>query len=213
MARSGGRRSAPPIVYVHSAVDGMRLHRARKDALRASGSRMTEPAFVATTHCFSTSRPRPQERRGPPATNKIVLWGEELSVTELPRALRIPGPSRARRHADVAVLLGSFANEIFRNPGDTLPAATSAGLTSRPRRTAPPTVRCYRENLRARTASAHSVTDSFRLWTSWAASRKRTERVLVTQTTPGRAAEYQQRLLFSTAFSAPERRSRSGEDP
>ena len=61
------------------------------------------------------------------ANNKIVLWGEELSVAELRDLFALLDP-------DVRVVMlmsqcyaGSFANEIFRNPGETMPSGNVCG--------------------------------------------------------------------------------------
>ena len=195
----------PPIVYVNSAVEGMPLHAARKDALRAwfrnQGARLRRGdtlLFYVTDH----GRKNDQD----PGDNTIVLWGEDLSVAELRGLFALLDP-RVR----VVMLMsqcyaGSFANEIFRIPGDTLPGGNVCGyFASTADR---PAYGCYAET-RARDDVGHS----FNFMQALAPLRRFAEanrRVLVTDDTPDvphtSSDFFLDRLLHEKAQEA-------GEDP
>ena len=169
----------PPIVYVNSSVDGIALQPARKDALRAwfqdqgAGLRRGDTLlFYVTDHGHKNANDL--------SNNSIVLWGEELSVTELRELFAALDP-----HVRVVMLMsqcytGSFANEIFRAPSDTLPEGNVCGyFASTADR---PAYGCYPEN-RGKDGVGHSFTfmqalaplDSF---------PEANRRVLVTDSTP-----------------------------
>ncbi len=112
-------RALFPITYVDSVVDGVTLRPARKDALRAwfaqQGVRLRRGdtlLFYVTDHGHKNAQDL--------TNNTIVLWGEELTVTELRELFALVDP-RVR----VVMLMsqcyaGAFANAIFRD-GDNQP--------------------------------------------------------------------------------------------
>lgn len=195
----------PPIVYVNSAVDGMPLHPARKDALRAwfqdQGARLRRGdtlLFYVTDH----GRKNDQDL----SNNTIVLWGEDLSVTELRQLFALLDP-----HVRVVMLMsqcytGAFANEIFKNPGDTLPEGNVCGyFASTADR---PAYGCYAEN-RGKDGVGHS----FNFMQALAPLGRLPEanrRVLVTDSTPDvphtSSDFFLDRLLHTKA-------QETGEDP
>ena len=143
----------PPIVFVNSTIDGIQLQPARKDALRAwfdkqgAGLRHGDTLlFYVTDHGHRNDQDL--------ANNTIVLWGEELSVTELREMLGVLDP-RVR----VVMLMsqcytGSFANAIFKDPG-ALPEGNVCGyFASTAER---PAYGCYPEN-KGKEGVGHSFT-------------------------------------------------------
>jgi len=169
----------PPVVYVNSAVDGIALQPARKDALRAwfetRGVRLRRNdtlLLYVTDHGHKNAEDL--------SNNAIVLWGEELTVWELRQLLATLDP-----HVRVVMLMsqcytGSFANEIFKTPGDTLPAGNVCGyFASTADR---PAYGCYPEN-RGKDGVGHSFTFMEAL-APLGRFPEANQRVLVTDSTP-----------------------------
>jgi thiol-disulfide isomerase/thioredoxin len=169
----------PPIVFVNSAVDGIQLQAARKDTLRAwfdtqgAGLRHGDTLlFYVTDHGHRNDQDL--------ANNTIVLWGEELSVTELREMLGGLDP-RVR----VVMLMsqcytGSFANAIFKGPGATLPEGNVCGyFASTAER---PAYGCYPEN-KGKDGVGHSFTFMQALQ-PLGGFPEANRRVLVTDSTP-----------------------------
>jgi thiol-disulfide isomerase/thioredoxin len=169
----------PPIVYVNSTVDGLQLQPARKDALRAwfndQGARLREGdtlLFYVTDHGHRNNKDL--------ANNTIVLWGEELSVTELREMFGALDP-----HVRVVMLMsqcftGSFANAIFKDRDATLPEGNVCGyFASTADR---PAYGCYPEN-RGKNGVGHSFTFMQAL-EPLGSFPEANRRVLVTDSTP-----------------------------
>jgi thiol-disulfide isomerase/thioredoxin len=169
----------PPIVYVNSTVEGSKLQPARKDALRAwfedtgAGLRRGDTLlFYVTDHGHKNATDL--------TNNAIVLWGEDLSVIELRQLLALLDP-----HVRVVMLMsqcftGSFANEIFKNPGDTLPEGNVCGyFASTADR---PAYGCYPEN-RGKDGVGHSFT-FMKALEPLSRFPEANRRVLVTDSTP-----------------------------
>ena len=112
LPRSLGVQLRPPVEYVNSEVEGFALRKASAGALRAwfveAGSALTASdtlLFYVTDHG--------KKNRDDLADNSIVLWGEELSVSELRELLELLAPG-----VRVVMLMsqcysGSFANLIY----------------------------------------------------------------------------------------------------
>jgi thiol-disulfide isomerase/thioredoxin len=195
----------PPIVLVNSAVEGMRLHPARKDALRAwfrdQGVRLHRGdtlLFYVTDHGHRND----QDLRN----NTIVLWGEDLSVAELRELFASLDPQVRVVMLMSQCYAGSFANEIFANPLDTLPKRNVCGyFASTADR---PAYGCYAE-----TRDKDGVGHSFAFTQALALLGRLPEanrRVLVTDSTPdvphSSSDFFLDRLLRTKAHEA-------GEDP
>ncbi len=169
----------PPIVYANSAVDGVALHPATKEALRAwfqqHGTRLRRGdtlLFYVTDHGHKNDKDL--------ANNSIVLWGEELSVTDLRGLFAQIDP-----HVRVVMLMsqcftGSFANAIFKAPDEALPAGNVCGyFASTADR---PAYGCYPEN-RGKDGVGHSFTFMQAL-APLGRFPEANRRVLVTDSTP-----------------------------
>ena len=169
----------PPIVYINSTVDGLQLQPARKEALRAwfndQGARLRHGdtlLFYVTDHGHRNNQDL--------ANNSIVLWGEELSVSELREMLGAVDP-RVR----VVMLMsqcytGSFANAIFKTPGEPLPEGNVCGyFASTAER---PAYGCYPEN-RGKSGVGHSFTFMQAL-EPLGSLPEANRRILVTDSTP-----------------------------
>ena len=144
----------PPIVYVNSSVDNIQLHPARKDALRAwfqdQGVRLRRGdtlIFYVTDHGHRNDQDL--------TNNTIVLWGEDLSVSEVRQLFTNLDP-----HVRVVMLMsqcftGSFANAIYKDPNEALPEGNVCGyFASTADR---PAYGCYAEN-RGKDGVGHSFT-------------------------------------------------------
>ncbi len=112
LPRSLGMQIRPPVEYVNSEIEGLALREASSGALRAwfveTGSTLTAAdtlLFYVTDHG--------EKNRDDLADNSIVLWGEELSVSELRELFGLLDPG-----VRVVMLMsqcysGSFANAIY----------------------------------------------------------------------------------------------------
>jgi thiol-disulfide isomerase/thioredoxin len=172
-------RLRPPIVYVNSSVDGIPLRPAHKDDLRAwfqnDGARLRRGdtlLLYVTDHGHKNGKDL--------TNNTIVLWGEELNVSEL-RALLAQLDARVR----VVMLMsqcftGSFAHAIYDTPSDTLPEGNVCGyFASTADR---PAYGCYPEN-RGKDGVGHSF-HFFRALEPLGRFPEANRRVLVTDGTP-----------------------------
>jgi thiol-disulfide isomerase/thioredoxin len=118
LPRSLDMRLRPPIEYINSEVPGFALRKASLAALRAwfveTGSTLTDGdtlLFYVTDHGEKNSDDL--------ANNSIMLWGEELSVSELRELLGLLDPN-----VRVVMLMsqcysGSFANAIYAAPPES----------------------------------------------------------------------------------------------
>ena len=144
----------PPIVYVNSTVENIQLQPARKDALRAwfqdQGVRLRRGdtlIFYVTDHGHKNDQDL--------TNNTIVLWGEDLSVSEVRELFTNLDP-----HVRVVMLMsqcftGSFANAIYKDPNEMLPEGNVCGyFASTADR---PAYGCYAEN-RGKDGVGHSFT-------------------------------------------------------
>jgi thiol-disulfide isomerase/thioredoxin len=169
----------PPIVYVNSVVDGITLHPARKDALRAwfedSGSSLRRGdtlLFYVTDHGHKNAQDL--------NNNSIVLWGEDLSVAELRELFAMLDPQVRVVMLMSQCYTGAFANEIFKSAGDTLPEGNVCGyFASTADR---PAYGCYPEN-RGKDGVGHSFTFMQAL-APLGRFPEANRRVLVTDSTP-----------------------------
>lgn len=149
-----GRWLRPPISYVNSAIDGVTLRPARKDALRAwfkrEGARLRPGVtllFYVTDHGDKNAADL--------ANNTITLWGEKLSVAELRELFALVDPRVTIVTLMSQCYAGAFAHAIFGAPtrGDAAPAGNVCGYFAA---TADrPAYGCYPEN-RGKEGIGHS---------------------------------------------------------
>lgn len=168
-----------PLTLVDSAVDGMTLRPARKDALRAwfatDGVRLRRGdtlLFYVTDHGRKNSADL--------ANNSIVLWGEELSVTELHDLFAQLDPRVRVAMVMSQCYAGSFAHAIFNTANDALPPGNVCGYfaTTADR----PAYGCYPEN-RGKDGVGHSY-ELLSALDSLGRLPEAEHRILVTDRTP-----------------------------
>jgi len=142
----------PPVVFVNSTVDGKQLRPARKDTLQqwfATTGKTLRPGDTLLFYVTDHGHINPQDL----GNNTIVLWGEEMNVSDLRDLLKTLDP-------DVRVVMlmsqcfsGSFANAIYLDGPATLPDRAICGyFASTADR---PAYGCYPEN-RGKDGVGHS---------------------------------------------------------
>jgi thiol-disulfide isomerase/thioredoxin len=126
-ARGLARALHPPITFADSAIDGVALRPARKEALRRGLAELAARLLPGDTLLLYVTDHGDKNEKDL-ADNAITLWGgESLSVAEL-RALLRPLDRRVR----IVLLMsqcyaGSFANAILLDDDGVLPAGNVCG--------------------------------------------------------------------------------------
>ena len=133
----------PPVVFVNSTVDGKQLRPARKEALQAwfaTNGQKLRPGDTLLFYVTDHGHLNPQDL----GNNTIVLWGEEMNVSDLRDLLKTLDPQVRVVMLMSQCFSGSFANAIYLDGPAILPDRSICGyFASTADR---PAYGCYPEN-------------------------------------------------------------------